>query len=172
MTKNQEEYWFWKKRKRCVLCHQKDAFTMNGRTYCAECTDRLAKYRRKAYEKGGAAINAARKEERARRRENGLCSGCGKPLETGSQYTLCGKCRAYCRQLKNKQRERQGEKQTLRRVDRADLGLCYGCGAPVKEGVKTDGTPYRLCDRCYQNAVKGFALARQALKTAKERRTV
>lgn len=74
------------------------------------------------------------------RRENGMCTRCGKyPSENGG---ICQRCKAYLSRYRDKQR------QDLSRSERADYGICYICGKkPVEEGKK-------VCQECYETRLK------------------
>lgn len=91
---DKQSYNYLKTVRRCVQCGKQDAYTLNGRTYCAECMEwRNAYYQKRREDPEYAKKWADRSTERRRRfRESGLCPRCGKKPEP--PYSLCAKCRA------------------------------------------------------------------------------
>lgn len=147
----------------CVKCHGQDAYTLIGRSYCAECAEHHRTYSRKHYAaRGGAKERAHDRAMRIERLQAGMCTVCGIPLAEGHLYVTCDKRRAKARNAKRKETElRTGYKTGAARC-RWQYGECYKCGAPVKEGLSSYGTPYRMCDRCYADSMEGLKRAREA----------
>ena len=157
-----ENYRYYKDRHRCVQCHRQDAFTLNGRAYCADRIDRYKEYR-KTYESVHAErISDARKKQRADRAAQGLCTRCGRPADPG--YKTCSYCRAYARRRKSIQARRNGEPTIQERLERADNGFCWKCGKPAANGTTRFGAPLRLCPVCYDALCRASPLGVQALR--------
>ena len=127
---------FYAKRKKagvCVRCGREDAYTMNGRSYCAECAERAARnqLRRKEDPAVRSEINERYKLMRERRKLSGLCPRCGKP--NSEDFVLCARCRAKSRKAKERSRRDKG----IRSMEERMLGdSCYVCGGPVIPGLK------------------------------------
>lgn len=79
---------------RCVWCGRRDAYTINGRAYCAECCRRRSGYYKKRYvEKPETKepLKRYQKERYRRLKDMGLCTRCGKrPAATGR--VMCARC--------------------------------------------------------------------------------
>lgn len=126
----------------CTKCRREDAYTMAGRSLCAEC----AQYGREIMAKmwrdpSGAAKERHRQRDAHRRDERrmaGLCTLCGKEVET--PYTRCPNCRAKIRARKERKRREAGI------MPRGENGRCYLCNkAPALPGR-------RLCQACHDIA--------------------
>lgn len=138
----------------CVECGCEDAYTMVGRSRCAECAEKHNGYgreRRKEYER----MKALREE----RREKRLCTECGRSLPAKAYpYVMCEVCRARSRlRLERKRRELGIAPKTIW----AENGLCVRCGGRLAASVtKWGGEAVRLCERCYADTVKASAAGR------------
>ena len=131
----------------CAECGAQDAFTLVGKYRCAECDEK-----HNGYKRDRAADNEKLKRRREYRRENRLCTQCGKALSAKYQYLMCDSCRARDRE---KQEARRREKGILSRFLYRELGLCMKCGAPRMDGLKAwGGDEIQLCERCYDNVLK------------------
>lgn len=119
----------------CTRCGKIDAYTMGGRSACAECAavgrankrlhDAIPEERQKHYE--------SHRKYQQERREQGLCPTCGRPATPG--YSTCPYCRAkhrnYMRQYRNS-------------FQRGQNGICWLCN-------KTEAVPgRRVCQDCYE----------------------
>lgn len=154
---------YYKSQMRCVKCHGQDAFTLYGRSYCAECAELFRTYNRKCYASGGGAKERERKKaQREKRREESLCTRCGKPLGSDAIYLTCDQCRAKARNAKRKETEKRTGYPTGAAKSRWQYGECCKCGAPVKEGDTVRGTPFRYCERCYADSAAALKKAREA----------
>ena len=119
----------------CRQCGQQDAYTLSGRTYCAECcaikSERARKWRA---EHPGANAETVRKN-REKRKAEGVCVKCGRP-KSDSNHVLCGECRAKQHRYKAAARNCN--------YPRGENGICWQCNKkPVKEG-------FNLCPECYE----------------------
>jgi hypothetical protein len=81
-------------------------------------------------------MHRKQKQKYQENRAKGLC-GCGKPATDG--YKTCTTCRMKARLDAAKRRRRKGIEP---RKMWLDVGKCWSCGAPVKEG-------YKLCEKHY-----------------------
>lgn len=85
---------------RCVQCGKQDAFTLNGRVYCADCTEWRRMYYLKRAEARPEVLENARAHMATRRvalQEKGICPTCGKRKVT-PPYATCDQCRAKARE--------------------------------------------------------------------------
>lgn len=110
-----------------------------GRARCEECLAKNAesanKYREQKPKNGGHS--AYLKNLRTRRKQNGLCIDCGKPI--------CSASTVYCIDCRIKNRIRNERRRNgIKRPERHEYGLCYICGKPSDEG--------KLCGECYKRA--------------------
>ena len=78
----------------CRECLKQDAYTLAGRVYCFECTEK-----RKQQRHAKVTIETKQKDAelhraiRAKRRDEHVCVRCGKPLEPNDSHTACAICR-------------------------------------------------------------------------------
>ncbi len=112
MSRVSETYAYLRANHRCVQCRKVDAYTLNGRAYCAECTAyRNAYYARRWKARPDVRADNQRRvtEFLQKRRDQGLCPSCGRKSEP--PYIYCAACRAKRRRLwqeyydRKKQRE-------------------------------------------------------------------
>lgn len=95
---HKEQYWLCKENGICTKCHAKDAVA--GQSLCADC-------REKAYARRRMLETSEKKEKRSLckkrlyyyRKENGLCTKCGKKALQGR--CLCQSCRIYINQYQH-----------------------------------------------------------------------
>lgn len=156
------EYRKW--RHLCVDCGTQDAYTMVGRTRCADCAEKHNAGSRKSWAESSEVREkkaAAKKAFLAYRRENRLCTVCGDQLPPPPySFVTCPSCRA-------ENRRRLEEKRREKGVIPAALyplwSLCTICGQPRMEGTTAwGGEPIKLCQRCYENTVKAGEAGRAA----------
>lgn len=152
---SKEDYIFWKNLNRCIRCHSKDAYTMNGRARCAVCAEKEREYNRTRDKTEYLARKAKRQREKnAQRREQGLCISCGKPTQG---HSLCNACLAKDR------RRRESLK-----IDRGKMprvlydGVCYRC----RKKPSTDG--FNTCEECRAN-LSSYLVRARAVQQAKRR---
>ena len=163
---DKKETYKWMKRNHyCVTCKTVDAFTLAGRFECADCAEK----RRAAEAEKRERTNLRERHRnnsqnfRDRRKENGLCTACGKPLPTKCYpYYTCERCRAKDRERRRLKREASG---AVARSEYKELGLCVKCGrSRVQDKVGWDGREIFLCERCYADALKWAAAGRKAFE--------
>lgn len=127
-------------RGRCPRCGGKHPVEP-GKRQCRECTEKASE---------------GRKRQRKYRRENGLCTRCGKPLEEGSAFVTCEDCRVYLSTFKafNKCR--------YERLKRA--GKCVKCGdwsEPGRTMCRKCLDAHRAYERSYGDAYRDKKRARR-----------
>ena len=141
MTESQEWRKMLKKYYLCHDCKQQDAFTLAGRSLCAECAEK-AKERSRAYRaipENREKMYATMKEKRDKRRESGKCTSCGRTLEGGKHKTC-----VYCHAKQKKRNERSLRKRGI--MPRTE-GICWQCNKnPWMDG-------HKLCADCYAKKV-------------------
>lgn len=121
----------------CQRCGEKDAYTMAGRSRCAECAAKDAEYGRQYYATHKSQKAAQNKANHEKKKSEGFCTRCctRKPM-TGRK--LCPKCIAYMRAY------RQEHKKTAWNWPRGANGFCWKCNKqPAQQGL-------RLCAACYE----------------------
>lgn len=133
-----EIYRYYKERNRCVRCHKQDAYTLNGRSRCAECAEKDSERHRRNY----TTENNNKKCQKFRKKckENGLCTTCGRPAVQGK--VRCTECLLKCRKATAAYRASKGEVN----LPRGDNGICWKCNKkPVVDGKK-------MCPDCLEKA--------------------
>lgn len=118
----------------CRDCGKEDAYTMAGRTYCAECAekDRRRKQESRKDPKKRQKMLEQHREMVARKKSAGVCSRCGKrPVEPGK--TMCGICLGKQRSYQYALRHEQGQRTW---TERTDGNGCFLCGEPCVPGKK------------------------------------
>lgn len=143
----------WRReKKRCVDCGRQDERTLSGKPRCAKCNAKANSRARKRKAVPPERRNEYEREKYRRLKEAGLCVYCGKPAD--GNFVSC----IYCRLRRRKYNVvasarahpgRQGN--MLSRLDWKELGLCARCGRPLDGQLKKDGTPSKICSRCYNN---------------------
>lgn len=142
-----------KQLKRCVHCGKTDAFTLNGRIRCAECTEKHQKNSREKYYNGGKEKDSKRhKELYEERKSKHICVQCGKYLSNNYKYILCEICRAKKRKSNEKSRRKKG---VLPSDMRGNGVYCYICCKPVETLGK------KLCNSCYEKVIKNLEKAQE-----------
>lgn len=151
---------YYKSIQRCVRCHKKDAYTMNGRSYCAECAEKERDRSKKRYEHDKERRSKRAKELKEERMSNGLCYRCGRPQDKEGRG-LCKRCAAMKRETKR--RNAPEDAITIQeRIERSYDGFCYKCGKTTKKGLNQNFQSYRLCEKCWQDACKAAEKGRQS----------
>lgn len=134
-SKQTREY--LKHAKRCIKCWKMDAYTLNGHTLCADCTEKDNERKRKERSRNPYKYRDEQKKIRDKRREEGKCIRCGLKLQSGYSFMTCPTCRILTRN-----RLRNIRADTDKNI-RGQNGICYQCNKkPVMDGKK-------LCEDCY-----------------------
>ena len=145
----------------CRNCKQTDAYTLAGRTYCAECAEKDAEKKRKLRENEEYRQKAIQttKEWRIRNTAENRCARCGKSLPTGWKNKCCCECLTYSRKKAKERRQKAGSLTwDMRRCD----GICFICGEPTIWTRK-------MCEECYQKRIDGMI---QNLEKAHEKQEI
>lgn len=105
-----ERYHYLKSQNRCVDCTKQDAYTLSGRTHCAECAERRSAYK-KAYredpekrERISKQVKQGMKRMHDKRIAEHRCTCCGRNLAFDDTHRACDMCRAKDRNWKRKVR--------------------------------------------------------------------
>lgn len=148
---------FYRENRTCPRC-RKNTLVGNERI-CLECTaneyeQKMNSNKRLGKEHLNKIHSDWEREERKKRIENGMCTRCGK-RKVDSGYKTCGICRDKRRRYISRKRTKK-----ISRGERANLGLCYFCENPLKDG-------YKVCEYHYNQNVK-YANCENA-KTARKK---
>ena len=127
----------------CRDCKQTDAYTLAGRTYCADCAKKMANRKREKRTESREEYSAKRAEYRKKLIEEKRCSRCGKKLPDGWKRKLCIECLTYFRRKAEERRREKGQKTWDMRCQD---GVCFVCGAKSMDGK-------RMCQACYDKRV-------------------
>lgn len=119
----------------CVVCGKRE--TEPNRVSCFECLERDRRYMAMKRKKGlcdNNKINQAHRNLYAKRKEEGICTKCGKRKATNG--ILCLDC--YVKSRRNRNEKKDG----ILRMERPNYGMCYFCGNPVFSDK-------HVCQCCY-----------------------
>lgn len=125
----------------CCDCKKQDAYTIAGRTLCAECAEKRAEAARKKYTcDGGEKQKIATKKYREKNEKEHKCILCGKQLPNYCKYKTCDLCR---RKARRRELDKLREKGTIPWDMRTSSEYCFQC---AKKKPLVTG---RLCKDCY-----------------------
>lgn len=81
----------------CIGCKSTDAFTLNGRSYCASCAEKVREQRRHEYENPMRRREIREQQKRIYdlRKAAGVCTRCKRP--TDGKHATCSICRSLRR---------------------------------------------------------------------------
>lgn len=135
---SKEWYHLLKDRHICPSCKQQDAYTLAGRTYCAECEEKRNARRKAARENADVRERerAACESRRKKKKEAGVCITCGRAPAIAGEVR-CVRCREKARRASIKQNRKRGH------IPRMS-GVCYRCN----RGEPMEGK--RVCRACYE----------------------
>lgn len=152
-----QSYVFWRSQQRCIRCHKQDAFTLSGRSRCAECVEVNRQQKSSYREKHQSRLQDERKSWYYRMKAEGRCVKCGREVEDPANYTTCARCRARVRASDAERRLASGK---IPKAIAADCGICGICNRrPAMEGRKT-------CPECYAQNMRNLAKANAAKEGA------
>lgn len=125
----------------CVSCKTQDAFTLSGRVYCADCSEkrkaqRAERSKRPDHAKASYEAKHASDQKRYyERKAAGLCVHCARP--TYGLGTSCERCRL-------KQKRKRVSKTQIQGINwpRGDNDICYVCNKRPVFGR------YHVCEEC------------------------
>ena len=129
----------------CRDCKGQDAYTLGGRTYCAECAAKMAAKKREARQRdGGKRSNQAHAEWRERLAAEGLCIYCGR--------RKAGEGRRVCRTCSTAQYLKKREKLIANGMNwpRGANGYCWLCNK--RKAIEGK----RLCPTCYEKRMRNL----------------
>lgn len=149
-------YELLKKHHYCTACRKQDAYTLSGKILCFECAEKLNKQHREDYHRRKEYHLSHKKQLREYRKSNGLCIDCGKKAVEGR--VRCKKHLAIERFRAEKHRAKKG---VIPRAMSVELGYCEMC-------CKEFATKGKLCDECYEKAMRGLFLANKKRKQLKQ----
>lgn len=141
----------WRKRLKaahiCRDCGKQDAYTLGGRTYCAECAAKGAAAKRKWRQE---RVNRDREHEshknwRSKLADAGICIYCGKRKADAD--------RKVCKLCISKQSGKRRDRQIAEGMNwpRGANGFCWLCN----KRKAVDGK--RLCQPCIDNRMKNLS---------------
>lgn len=143
----------------CVSCGEEDAYTMNGRSECAECNAaRMERYR----ERWARSAEMREKSKQAHalryneRKEQHRCTQCGKPLSVTRSTQVCKRCRIMFSNAQKKSLHKRGG---ISRDEAQYYNLCYMC--LKKEPL----SGRKMCEECYKKIVENSIKGRAAVDT-------
>ena len=129
----------------CRGCKRQDAYTLSGRTYCAECAARNAKKKREWRENPANRAKSIEgtKKQREKWAAEGRCTRCGRLKPPGTKYQTCIDCRTQMREAKTARKIARGTN-----WPRGWHGYCWQCNkVPAMEGK-------HLCPECYEMKIR------------------
>ena len=153
-------YELLKKHHYCTACRKQDAYTLSGKILCFECAEKLNKQHREDYHRRKEYHLEKRTKTRKYRKENGLCRECGQKAVEGR--TLCEKHLAIARNRNKKSYDKKREEKGLiSRMVATELDYCWKC-------LKAPATKGKLCDECYEKAMRGLSSANKKIEQLKQ----
>ena len=93
----------------CRDCKQTDAYTLAGRTYCADCAEKMANRQREKRSEHREEYRAKSAEYRKKLIEEKRCSRCGKKVSDGGERKRCIECLTYLRRKAEERRREKGQ---------------------------------------------------------------
>lgn len=151
-----EDYYWYKAHGICPRCGQRNA--ARNKVQCAECAEKHAESSNTYYLKKRDIIIEKylknNKERYNKRKEQHLCTRCGKPLPQSAKRKTCNVCAAKNRRSYHKNKEITDC--LLSRLEGGDGISCFNCGKPVKE-------KFKICSECYEKCCKSLEKARKAI---------
>ena len=126
----------------CSECGKQDAYTIGGKRRCFDCTEK--EKHKKMTDEQRELHNKKEKERYYKRKENGICTECGRKAEKG--FAKCLRCL-----IKDRNRHKSDD---VPRHERGAYGLCYICGKELNGQKNVDGKDSKLCKSCYQKMKK------------------
>lgn len=136
----------------CIVC-EKEKVEPN-KTSCWKCLerDRKNKIQYRKNDTYNKKHNEYRRELHAKRKENGLCTRCGKKATI---YTKCLEC-----YVKNR-KYRESKNADIARSERASYEMCYFCGNEVVPGKK-------VCSVCSERLLENAQKMNEAVRSKRE----
>lgn len=141
--------------RRCVQCGNQDAYTINGRTLCADCTGLKNEYQKRDYEKTKVkrANRMALRYEKLK--SEGKCPQCTRKIDD-IRFSLCSICRGKRRTKYLLAQQENGGYLPYRE----DSTKCYFCGKKAITGKRT----------CKEHLERGIIYAEKMRLIKKEKK--
>ena len=140
----------------CVQCKKENAAP--NRVRCEVCLEQNLSTQEKRRRVGTYKISDRRlynKNFREKRKAEGLCIDCGKPI--------CSNSKCYCIDCSTKAKKRnEKNKSEIIRSERAMYGLCYICGKEALNGKS-------VCEEHYETLMKNLQSIGDSDRTLKQR---
>lgn len=145
-------YYARKKDGVCVRCGREDAYTMAGRSYCAECVEKMNEINKRYRENHPKANHDKCKKRRDTLNDKGLCERCGKRAAKPG--------RKLCETCMKKMADKNRDKKIANGMNwpRGDNGICWNCNRENAIPGK------RLCVVCYEKSLINMKCAHDANK--------
>lgn len=137
----------------CPRCGKNKLF--GDEKNCIECNTKSAIYQYGKGWRGKGSRAEYQRRKRQEKRENNLCTNCGKPTDD-SRYVMCSLCRSKTREKSKLIRINDGMLSVEEKKARTEKGFCYVCGKTVKEGINAKSTKYKLCPDCFNRSNKNL----------------
>lgn len=123
----------------CRNCGKQDAYTIAGRSYCADCAEWYRNYRATRPREEKERQNANARQRRIELVANHVCVICRKPLPIGYEKQSCESClnrkRIHSRAIYHLLHDNSDS--------RGDGGRCWKCNKAMAMPGR------RLCQKCY-----------------------
>lgn len=152
MDNRKENAAYYRSIQRCARCGYQDAYTLNGRSLCADCAEKMRINTKRYYDANLEKMREKQRERLAQSRNQGLCHDCRKPTNNGK--SRCDRCRAK----HNKKAQDIRSETTTVNLPRGENGFCFTCNK--RQSLKGK----RVCQECYENTLISLAKARLARK--------
>lgn len=139
----------------CTICGKEDAYTMIGRSLCAECAERNNEQHKKRRGEGAEWVEREKLQHREKynmRKRKHLCVMCGNVMRENYSFFRCEHCRQYGRYwYRKKSPEKIGHSEAH------NFNLCVWC-------IKRPAAHGKLCEVCYPKSLKNIAKAQEAAR--------
>lgn len=157
MVENMPEWkYYYEKAKEqgvCCRCGKEDAYTLIGKTLCADCMKERVERNRQYRESHKEEVRKKNHERILKCKSEGICTVC-RHRKAQQGYTMCKHCRDQAVIRRKKKRLNNGK---LSAEQALYCGLCTRCRKePHMEGKK-------LCPDCYADVLKALEKARVGL---------
>lgn len=143
---------YLKNLQRCVICGKQDAYTLSGRSACADCCEK-----RRQYKPPAESVTRAKEKGKKRYEERihqGLCVACGK-REAVSGRRKCSVCLAKDRERHKARSRKDG---AIPRFLADGMHYCTLCRKPLTDENRVNGK--KMCKDCYEKVCKALKKAR------------
>lgn len=128
----------------CTECGQQDAYTLGGRRYCFDCTEKKALCIKSEESKHNKSEYEKKRTQTAI--EQGVCVRCKKrkAIDGRKQCAICT--------FRDRQRYKKQHEGEIPRHLRSKYNLCYKCGNELDGQRRSNGEKSKLCSACYNSS--------------------